>query len=186
MGKVGRSVTAGAPWVVYPTVIATKVLLLAGRAAVGSTFARLGATCKMIQARLAPELSFSGPPPTKEANVTKILALTALILTILVLAIPVGPVRAHAICTDSGCCSPHGQNVSSAGCTFAFCSYDGSSTWARSFACNRYVSAKGCAVTNCEQTQGTANALANHSVNVTDCWSFCEVYGSACEAPCDN
>jgi hypothetical protein len=85
--------------------------------------------------------------------------------------------HSHAICTDGGCCSPHGQTFSSTGCQFSYCASNGVA-WTRNVSCPPY-STPSCDICSCGWACGTADVYVdgqgNHVVN-----SSVDCYGGHC------
>jgi hypothetical protein len=112
-----------------------------------------------------------------------ILLLLAKVLVVLAcLVIHDRGVRAHALCTNQWCCSPHGPTSSSTGCDFSNCSSDGSSWWSRDICCGWGTDAF--VGLGCSMSDGTnyysGSAIADPYHNVSPSGGHCQVQCCGC------
>ena len=95
-----------------------------------------------------------------------------------------GKVWAHATCTNSNCCSPHGQWSSDTGCDFgvyADCVYNG--TYWRDFRCPSYSEgAAGCGANQhrCGVVYVNENHVTPGYSTVQPYYAFCQDDGQPC------
>ena len=96
----------------------------------------------------------------------KTLKIVAFLLAAAAALLPSIRSSAHATCFDSfTCCSPHGQNASTTGCTFYDCTY-GALQWLRSYRCTAgSQGATGCGCASNQIACGDATAYQDHTVS---------------------
>jgi hypothetical protein len=107
-------------------------------------------------------------------------------------------VSAHATCTSSDCCSPHGEFSSQSGCAFDLCGYNISiDRWYRTIHCNGGTSAATGLSCGSNGFSGSAQATSAHVATTTsgrccdaagalDQGASCNVNSDCCSDSCST